>query len=103
MFLSATTKKVNFPIIPDFNINEATDVLLKRDFNEYHAKAVSHPFLKAQGYGHLIPFDNEDFELWMQSLHSGAACHHFSLKSVYVELVGDRKFSVAVGGSPFPR
>ena len=65
-------KKVNFPSIPGFNINEATDVLLKRDFDKCRAKGISHPFLEAQGYGHLIPFEHEDFELWTQSLHFGA-------------------------------
>ena len=71
-FYLQQVKKVNFPSIPGFNINEATDVLLKRDFDECRAKGTSHPFLKAQGYGHLIPFDHEDFDLWTQSLHFGA-------------------------------
>ena len=71
-FYLQQVKKVTFPSIPGFNINEATDVLLKRDFDECRAKGASHPFLKAQGYGHLIPFDHEDFDLWTQSLHFGA-------------------------------
>ena len=71
-FYLQQVKKVNFPSTPGFNINEATDVLLKRDFDECRAKGAPHPFLKAQGYGHLIPFDHEDFELWTQSLHFGA-------------------------------
>ena len=63
---------IKFPSIPGFNINEATDILLKRDFDKYRAKQETHPFLESRGYGHLIPFQHDDFELWTQSLHFGA-------------------------------
>ena len=32
----------------------------------------SHPFLEKNGLGHLVPFNDERFELWTQSLHFGA-------------------------------
>lgn len=63
---------IKFPSIPGFNINEATDILLKRDFDKYRATQETHPFLDSRGYGHLIPFQHDDFELWTQSLHFGA-------------------------------
>lgn len=63
---------VPFPSIPGFNINEATDVLLKRDFDKYRGAQTTHPFLQNIGMGHLIPYDHEDFEKWTQSLHFGA-------------------------------
>lgn len=63
---------INFPSIPGFNINEATDVLLKRDFDAYRKIQKPHPFLISLGHEHLIPFDHEDFELWTQSLHFGS-------------------------------
>ena len=63
---------VNFPSIPGFNINEATDVLLKKDFDECREKGISHPFLNRLGKGHLIPYSHENFNLWTQSLHFGA-------------------------------
>ena len=40
---------VKFPSIPSYNINEATDVLLKRDFGEHRIAGTCHPFLKANG------------------------------------------------------
>ena len=63
---------VTFPSIPGFNINEATDILLKRDFDRYRGAAETHPFLAGNGHGHLVPFAHSDFEMWTQSLHFGA-------------------------------
>ena len=60
---------IEFQSIPGFNINEATDILLKKDFNHYREKNESHPFLVNNGYSHLIPYQHEHFELWTQSLH----------------------------------
>ena len=65
-------KGIQFPSIPGFNINEATDILLKRDFDKYRGSQNSHPFLQTINMGHLIPFQHEDFEKWTQSLHFGA-------------------------------
>ena len=65
--------KIEFPSIPGFNINEATDILLKRDFDKYRGQSETHPFLIHMGMEHLVPFEHEHFELWTQSLHFGAA------------------------------
>jgi hypothetical protein len=65
-------KKVQFPSIPGFNINEATDILLKRVFDKNREHGTPHEFLAKRGYGHLIPFKHENFKLWTQSLHFGA-------------------------------
>ena len=43
---------INFPSIPGFNINEATDVLLKRDFDKCREQGITHPYLEEQGHGH---------------------------------------------------
>ena len=64
--------KIEFPSIPGFNINEATDILLKRDFDKYRGQSETHPFLMHMGMEHLVPFEHEHFELWTQSLHFGA-------------------------------
>ena len=71
-FYLIQVKGIKFPSIPSYNINEATDVLLKRDFNKYRGKDNTHPFLEHMGLKHLIPFDHPEFELWTQSLHFGA-------------------------------
>lgn len=71
-FYLQQAKGVKYPSIPGFNINEATDVLLKRDFDICREEGVTHPYLEQSGYGHLIPFQHDDFEMWTQSLHFGA-------------------------------
>lgn len=64
---------IKFPSIPGYNINEATDILLKKDFDKYRDQQRAHPFLINKGLGHLVPFQHQDFELWTQSLHFAAA------------------------------
>ena len=71
-FYLQQVKGVRFPSMPGFNINEATDVLLKRDFDKYRGKTATHPFLASNGYENLMPFQHENFDLWTQSLHFGA-------------------------------
>ena len=71
-FYLMQVKGIKFPSIPGFNINEATDVLLKRDFDKFRGAERTHQFLINLDMGHLIPFDHPNFELWTQSLHFGA-------------------------------
>ena len=71
-FYLQQVKAVPFPSIPGYNINEATDVLLKRDFDKYRGGPETHPFLKKIRMEHLVPFEHEDFEKWTQSMHYGA-------------------------------
>ena len=71
-FYLTQVKGIKFPSIPGFNINEATDVLLKRDFDKFRGAENTHQFLINLDMGHLVPFEHPDFELWTQSLHFGA-------------------------------
>ena len=71
-FYLQQVKAVPFPSIPGYNINEATDVLLKRDFDKYRGGLETHPFLIQNGMEHLVPFEHADFEKWTQSMHYGA-------------------------------
>ncbi len=71
-FYMQQVEGIEFPSFPGFNINEATDILLKKDFDKYRGKKTTHPFLIERGYDYLIPFSHEHFELWTQSLHFGA-------------------------------
>ena len=71
-FFLEQKKGVKFPSVPGYNINEATDVLLKKDFKLFRETHNPHPFLKNKGLGHLVPFQHKEFELWTQSLHFGA-------------------------------
>ena len=71
-FYMTQVEGIEFPSIPGFNINEATDILLKKDFDYYREKKKPHPFLENNCYPHLIPYQHEHFELWTQSMHFGA-------------------------------
>jgi len=71
-FYLVQVKGIAFPSIPGFNINEATDVLLKKDFDKYRGTDATHPYLVRQGLPHLVPYDHEHFDLWTQSMHFGA-------------------------------
>lgn len=71
-FYMQQVEGIKFPSIPGFNINEATDILLKRDFDRLRGTGKPHQFLEKIGYGHLSPFAHEHFEFWTQSLHFGA-------------------------------
>ena len=64
-------KGVKFPSIPPFNINSNTDKLLKRDFDSVRG-IKTHPILEKNGLGHLIPFEHDDLDKWISSLHFGA-------------------------------
>ena len=54
-FYMEQVEGIKFPSIPGFNINEATDVLLKRDFDKYRKIKEPHPYLVHSGYDFLIP------------------------------------------------
>ena len=71
-FYLVQVKGVKFPSFPGFNINEATDVLLKKDFDKYRGTNIAHPYLVEQGLSHLVPYDHEHFDFWTQSMHFGA-------------------------------
>lgn len=71
-FYLTQVKGIKFPTIPGFNINEATDILLKRDFDKFRGAEKTHEYLINMNMGHLIPFQHPNFELWTQSLHFGA-------------------------------
>ena len=71
-FYLQQVRGVKFPSIPGFNLNEATDILLKKDFDHYREIQEPHPFLVERGYRHMVPFSHPNFELWTQALHFGA-------------------------------
>ena len=71
-FYMQQVEGISFPSIPGFNLNEATDILLKKDFDMYRASGSTHPFLKNLGLDHIVPLNDKRLEKWTQSLHFGA-------------------------------
>ena len=46
-FYMEQVEGIKFPSIPGFNINEATDILLKRDFDKFRGAEKTHEFLRS--------------------------------------------------------
>lgn len=51
------------PSGPPFTLNNAVDVLLKKEFDIYREKEEMHPFIRSLGIK-AIPFKHEDLEKW---------------------------------------
>ena len=57
---------------PKFTLNETTDHLFKRDFDNFRGKDFTHPYLINKGFDHLVPFEHEDLSKWRRSTQFGA-------------------------------
>jgi hypothetical protein len=53
-----------------FSLNSAVDILLKKEFDIYRAKAQAHPLMKAAGI-EAIPYNDPQIDLWRDSLKGG--------------------------------
>ena len=56
----------NFP----FSLNSAVDILLKKEFDVYRAKAEVHPLMKAAGI-EAVPYNHPQIGLWRDPLRGG--------------------------------
>ena len=59
------------PGTPGWTLNETTDLLLKKEFDECRAKQVPHRLFVANGLSHLVPFEHPEMDKWRDSLHHG--------------------------------
>ena len=57
-----------------FNLNDAVDTLLKKEFDVYREKQEPHPLVSAASLNH-IPFQNENIEQWRNPFE-GVRHHH---------------------------
>lgn len=62
------------PSMPGFTLNMAVDVLLKKEFDLYRAKAEPHPLMKEGGVD-AVPFRHPDLDVWRENF-KGLAYHH---------------------------
>ena len=68
---------IQFPSMPGFNLNTNTDTLLKRDFDSCRGEK-PHPLMVQNNLSHLIPFQHDNIEKWMNALHFGVSDEYFS-------------------------
>ena len=60
-----------------FTLNSNTDVLLKRDHDQYRGKRPS-PIMVSAGLEQLRPFAHPELELWTDSMNFGKTDGHFN-------------------------
>lgn len=61
---------VSQPSGPPFSLNNAVDLLLKREFDGYRALQKTHPLMLENGID-AVPFSHPELEHWRDSLHKG--------------------------------
>ena len=59
------------PGTPGWTLNETTDLLLKKEFDECRSKQEPHRLFFSNGLTHLVPFEHPDMDKWRDSLHHG--------------------------------
>jgi len=58
-----------------FNLNNAVDELMKKEFDIHRAEQTAHPLAKTYGID-AVPFQNEKIEEWRDALRRGISCLH---------------------------
>ena len=69
-------KGVQSPSMPAWSLNETTDHLLKKEFDECRVNQVAHRLLKKQGIDWIVPFNHPDMDDWRDSLRKGLSVRH---------------------------
>ena len=57
-----------------FNLNSAVDALLKKEFDQYRADAMPHPYITSAGLN-AIPYQNPELETWRSNFKGVAHVH----------------------------
>ena len=55
---------VKQPSMPSFTLNNATDTLLKKEFDMYREKQTAHPIMIKYGLNQLTPFKHPELDKW---------------------------------------
>jgi len=69
-------KGLDPPGTPGWTLNETTDLLLKKEFDECREKQTPHRLFAPNGLSHVVPFDHQEMDNWRDSLHHGLMLRH---------------------------
>ena len=69
-------KGLDPPGTPGWTLNETTDLLLKKEFDQCRARQIPHRLFLPNGLGHVVPFDHPEMDNWRDSLHHGLMLRH---------------------------
>lgn len=61
---------VSRPHMPAFSLNNAVDILMKKEFDIHRAKQTTHALMKTYGLK-AVPFDHEEMDHWRDALRGG--------------------------------
>ncbi len=64
------------PGTPGWTLNETTDLLLKKEFDECRESQTPHRLFAPNGLGHVVPFNHPEMDNWRNSLHRGLMLRH---------------------------
>ena len=64
-------KGLDPPGTPGWTLNETTDFLLKKEFDDCRRKQVPHRLFASNGLSHIVPFDHPEIDNWRNSLNRG--------------------------------
>lgn len=62
--------KIKRPKFPPFNLNNAVDQLMKKEFDHYRHSHSQHPIMKEFGVD-AVPYSHDDLEIWREPLRGG--------------------------------
>ena len=60
-----------YPDLPGWTLNETTDRLLKKEFDDCRAKQIPHRIFLENNQNNWVPFDHPEMDKWRDSLHHG--------------------------------
>ena len=64
-------KGLRSPGMPGWSLNETTDLLLKKEFDECRRMQLPHRLFMDNGLDYLVPFQHPDIDKWRDSLRHG--------------------------------
>ena len=76
------------PGLPGWTLNETTDLLLKKEFDQCREQQTPHRLFSQYGLDHVVPFQHESMDDWRDSLRKGLMWRY---KDSNIILSGDRK------------
>ena len=63
------------PSMPGWSLNETTDLLLKKEFDDCREKQIPHRIFSKFGLTNVVPFSHGDLDKWRDSLRHGLEYH----------------------------
>tara|TARA_Y100001968_G_scaffold253133_1_gene238714 strand:- start:1081 stop:1932 length:852 start_codon:yes stop_codon:yes gene_type:complete len=64
------------PGTPGWSLNETTDLLLKKEFDECRELQIAHRLFASNELSHVVPFDHPEIDKWRNSLNHGLKLRH---------------------------